>query len=169
MTNHTLLSSHPWWIKVHYRAAPCTLDNSRTTVDNQDAPDFHDLLVQLEAWETTVILNDHGLHILLYLSAAKLLTYYHLSASPSAHERYIDLSQQELRQCINILSKINVTETAFTRYFNWPLVIIDRIAQDTQASLSVHQKLKEMAQVDPDGNRAYNWVADGFERRFKPR
>jgi hypothetical protein len=144
------------------------LDSPQATRDPPKTPNLDDILIQLETWESATILSNYGLHVLLYISAAKLLAYYHMFVS-SAREQYSVLVQQELDQCISSLSKIDVTKTAFTRYFNWPLAIIDRVIQDTRASHVVQQKLKDVIHVDPAGKKAYDWVAEGFERRFKPR
>jgi hypothetical protein len=126
-----------------------------------------DIIEQLGTWANTSLTDGHGVHILLYISAAKLLAYQHLTDSSSDTTQYQSLLQQELENCKNLLPKIDVTVNAFSRYFFWPLAIIERVIRDPTASLMVQLKLKNMEDVDPAGKRAYNWVAEGFERKFK--
>lgn len=112
---------------------------------------------------------------MLYISAAKLLGYHQLSVTWHIYDNHptilpgkLDqLVQEELKHCLKYLSTIRVTDSTFTRYFYWPLAIIDRVIRDTRASNLVEQKLQDVSLIDLAGNKAYEWVAKGFEKRFK--
>jgi hypothetical protein len=153
------------------------INYSQSSSDTQEFRNLHEVLTQLEIWELDTITYQYGPHILLYISAAKLLGYHHLSMTSSSHgyhplpvqEQLDQLVQEELEQCMNCLSTIQVTDSTFTRYFYWPLAIVDRVVQDARASHIVQQKLKDVPLIDPAGEKAYEWVAKGFERRFKTR
>lgn len=129
-------------------------------------------MTQLEIWELDTITNNYGTHILFYISAAKLLGYHHLSTqcyddhSSNLQEQFVQLVQEELEQYLNYLSTIQVTSSTFTRYFYWPLAIIHEVSNLTRASHLIQEKL-ELPLVDPAGKKAYEWIAKGFERRFK--
>ncbi|QDS68969.1 hypothetical protein FKW77_008901 [Venturia effusa] len=147
-----------------------------STVSNIDSPrDLHQVMAQLEYWKLDTLVNNHESHIMLYISAAKLLGYRHLSRTwhsygdhSAVQSGQLDqLVQEELSQCLSILSQIQVTKSTFTRYFYWPLAIIDRVVRDTRASNLVEQKLQDVPLIDPAGKKAYEWVAKGFEKRFK--
>lgn len=152
---------------MHYQIIRLFSDLLATLDDTPACCGLGDIIEQLGTWENTSQTDKHGVHILLYISAAKLLAYQHLADSSSDTTQYQSLLQQELENCKDLLPKIDVTVNAFSRYFIWPLAIIDRVIQDPTASLLVQQKLKNMENIDPAGKRAYDWVAEGFERRFK--
>jgi hypothetical protein len=153
------------------------IDHSQTARETHESRNLHEVMTQLETWELETITNGHGPHIMLYILAAKLLGYHHLSMTSSSYhnhsaviqEQLDQLVQQELEQCLSYLSTIQVTNSTFTRYFYWPLAIIDRVVRDTRASYLVEQKLKDVPLIDPAGKKAYEWIAKGFERRFKIR
>ncbi|OAP57095.1 hypothetical protein AYL99_09208 [Fonsecaea erecta] len=77
-----------------------SLHHSPTAFGVQNASGLQDILVQLETWESdaAMIHNDGFLHITLYISAAKLLAYCHLSASSNY---YSVLIQHELEDCLD--------------------------------------------------------------------
>ncbi|QYS99609.1 Zn(2)-C6 fungal-type domain-containing protein [Trichoderma simmonsii] len=152
---------------MHYQIIRLFSDLLATLDDTPACCGLGDIIEQLGTWENTSQTDKHGVHILLYISAAKLLAYQHLADSSSDTTQYQSLLQQELENCKDLLPKIDVTVNAFSRYFIWPLAIIERVIQDPTASLLVQQKLKNMENIDPAGKRAYDWVAEGFERRFK--
>lgn len=151
------------------------VDHSQTISNTEESRDLHEVMTQLEIWELDTLTNDYGTHIMLYISAAKLLGYHHLSMTwhiyddhPAILQGQLDrLVQEELKHCLDYLSKIQVTSSTFTRYFYWPLAIIDRLVRDTRASNLVEQKLQDVSLIDPAGKKAYEWVAKGFEKRFK--
>ncbi|KAH8645710.1 hypothetical protein BX600DRAFT_556119 [Xylariales sp. PMI_506] len=135
-------------------------------VDADDSPDLENLLKQLDIWKNDAVLHGYGLHILLYISAAKLLAYRHLSGSSlpiSAH--YSILAQHELDCCISTLAAVDFT-AQIRRYLYWPLGIIDKLTLDPLASQVVQQKLGDAARMEPAGKKAYDWVAEGFQQRY---
>lgn len=151
------------------------VDHSQTASSTEESRDLHEVMAQLEIWELDTLANDYGTHIMLYISAAKLLGYHHLSMTwqnyddhPAVLPGQLDQHvQEELAKGLNYLSQIQVTNSTFTRYFYWPLAIIDRVVRDTRASDLVEQKLQDVPLIDPAGKKAYEWVAKGFEKRFK--
>jgi hypothetical protein len=153
------------------------IDHSEAAPATHEARDIHEVMTQLEIWELDTITNAYGPHIMLYISAAKLLGYHHLSITPSNYQNYSaifqeqlkQLVQDELEQCLAYLSTIQIINSTFTRYFYWPLAIIDTVVRDTRASHLIEQKLQDVPLIDPAGKKAYEWVSKGFERRFKTR
>lgn len=145
-----------------------SLDNSlRTAVNTPKFSELEYILGQLGSWESTAIVHGHGLHVLLYISAAKFMAYCHLSTSSPMSEQFTALARQELGRCISTLTTVNINGEG-RRYFNWPLAIIDKMAEDPRVSQVVQEKLEGAAHIDPAGKHAYNWLAEGFEQRFRP-
>jgi hypothetical protein len=144
-----------------------SLDDSPTTFGIQKPSSLEDILIQLDMWKCDARMYNYGLHIIVYISAAKLLAYCRLSASSPKSKHYSVLIEQELEDCMGMLARIDFTES-FTRYFNWPLAVIDKVVRDPRASHFVQQKIEEMVIRDPTGKTAYDWVAEGFEQRFNP-
>ncbi|TID22931.1 hypothetical protein E6O75_ATG02105 [Venturia nashicola] len=150
------------------------VDHSQIALSTKESRDLHEVMIQLEIWELDTLSNDYGTHIMLYIRAAKLLGYHHFSMTwhscnehPAILPGQLDqLVQKELKHCLNYISTIQITNSTFTRYFYWPLAIIDRVIRDTRASNLVEQKLQDVPLIDPAGRKAYEWVAKGFEKRF---
>jgi len=145
------------------------IDTSNVAGELGDVSILEDVIAQLDDWETKISAMEDRLHIVLYISAAKLLAYHHLPIESPSYQHIAMLIPAELEKCMGALVNIDVTEKAFTRYFNWPLAIVDRVVQDPQATNLVEQKLHDMARADPDGRRVFEWVAQGFEKIFRPR
>ncbi|KIW03941.1 uncharacterized protein PV09_04778 [Verruconis gallopava] len=144
-----------------------SLDKLLIAQDALECWHLEDLLFQLQTWKDHISLHNDGLHVHLYISAANLLVYRNLSLV-STYEHYDMVARDEAERCIKCLSKINISQAAFTRYFNWPLAILERTIQDTKASHIIREKIKEVC-IDSAATRAFNWIADGFEKRFKLR
>lgn len=151
------------------------VDLSKTASSTEPNRNLHEVITQLGTWELDTLTNDHGIHILLYISSAKLLGYHYLSMTrhidddhPAVSQGQLDqLVQKELKNCLNYVSTLQVTDATFTRYFHWPLAIIDKVVRDTRASDFVEQQLQDASLIDPAGKKPYEWLAKGFEKRFR--
>ncbi|UKZ84080.1 uncharacterized protein TrAFT101_000003 [Trichoderma asperellum] len=120
--NSCLLSTSPepknWPILgMHYQIVRLFSDLLAALDDKPTFYGLGDIIEQLGLWENTSLTDEHGIHVLLYISAAKLLAYQHLVDSSYNTTQYQSLLQQELENCKSLLAKIDVTTNAFSQYF----------------------------------------------------